>query len=80
MGELELSNGLPPGPDFGDLAVLAETLGYSRVWIYDSPHCGRRTRSSISRENFGRWHRSLAMKGARADIGSTPIKACSGHA
>jgi 5,10-methylenetetrahydromethanopterin reductase len=36
MGELELSCGLPPGPDFADLAVLAETLGYSRVWIYDS--------------------------------------------
>jgi 5,10-methylenetetrahydromethanopterin reductase len=36
MGEFELSCGLPPGPDFADLAVLAETLGYSRVWIYDS--------------------------------------------
>ena len=36
MGEVELSCGLPPGPDFADLAVLAETLGYSRVWIYDS--------------------------------------------
>jgi 5,10-methylenetetrahydromethanopterin reductase len=33
---LELSCGLPPGPDFADLAVLAEELGYSRVWIYDS--------------------------------------------
>jgi 5,10-methylenetetrahydromethanopterin reductase len=36
MGELELSCGLPPGPDFADLAALAETLGYARVWIYDS--------------------------------------------
>ena len=33
---IELSCGLPPGPDFSDLAVLAETLGYSRVWIFDS--------------------------------------------
>lgn len=33
---MELSCGLPPGPDFADLAVLAESLGYARVWIYDS--------------------------------------------
>lgn len=33
---LELSCGLPPGPDFADLAALAEELGYARVWIYDS--------------------------------------------
>jgi 5,10-methylenetetrahydromethanopterin reductase len=36
MGETELSCGLPPGPDFADLAVLAEDLGYARVWIFDS--------------------------------------------
>ncbi len=36
MGEVELACGLPPGPDFADLAVLAERLGYARVWIYDS--------------------------------------------
>ncbi|MET9992729.1 LLM class flavin-dependent oxidoreductase [Streptomyces mutabilis] len=36
MADLELSCGLPPGPDFADLAVLAEQLGYHRVWIYDS--------------------------------------------
>ena len=36
MARPELSCGLPPGPDFADLAVLAEQLGYSRVWIYDS--------------------------------------------
>jgi 5,10-methylenetetrahydromethanopterin reductase len=36
MAEPELSCGLPPGPDFADLAVLAEELGYARVWIYDS--------------------------------------------
>jgi 5,10-methylenetetrahydromethanopterin reductase len=35
-GDLELSCGLPPGPDFADLAVLAEELGYARVWIFDS--------------------------------------------
>jgi 5,10-methylenetetrahydromethanopterin reductase len=33
---IELSCGLPPGPQFGDLAVLAESLGYSRVWIFDT--------------------------------------------
>ncbi|RDH76611.1 LLM class flavin-dependent oxidoreductase [Mycolicibacterium moriokaense] len=32
----QLSCGLPPGPHFGDLAVLAESLGYSRVWIFDT--------------------------------------------
>jgi 5,10-methylenetetrahydromethanopterin reductase len=32
----ELSCGLPPGPDFPDLAVLAEELGYARVWIFGS--------------------------------------------
>jgi 5,10-methylenetetrahydromethanopterin reductase len=34
--DFELSCGLPPGPDFADLAVLAEELGYTRVWIFDS--------------------------------------------
>ena len=33
---IELSCGLPPGPDFADLAVLAEELGYARAWIFDS--------------------------------------------
>lgn len=33
---LEVSCGLPPGPRFADLAVLAEELGYRRVWIFDS--------------------------------------------
>jgi 5,10-methylenetetrahydromethanopterin reductase len=33
---IELSCGLPPGPEFSDMAVLAESLGYSRVWIFDS--------------------------------------------
>jgi 5,10-methylenetetrahydromethanopterin reductase len=36
MNQLELSCGLPPGPDFADLAVYAEDLGYDRVWIFDS--------------------------------------------
>ena len=36
MADPELSCGLPPGKDFADLAVLAEELGYARVWIYDS--------------------------------------------
>lgn len=34
--DLELSCGLPPGPDFADLALLAEQLGYARVWIFES--------------------------------------------
>jgi 5,10-methylenetetrahydromethanopterin reductase len=33
---IELSCGLPPGPAFGELVVLAEDLGYSRAWIFDS--------------------------------------------
>lgn len=33
---IEVSCGLPPGPAFSDLAVLAEGLGYSRTWIFDS--------------------------------------------
>ena len=33
---MELSCGLPPSPDFADLCVLAEELGYTRVWIFDS--------------------------------------------
>ena len=32
----ELSCALPPGPRFAELAELAEELGYSRVWIFDS--------------------------------------------
>ncbi|HUJ65288.1 MAG TPA: LLM class flavin-dependent oxidoreductase [Acidimicrobiales bacterium] len=34
--EIEISCGLPPGPEFADHAVLAEQLGYSRIWIFDS--------------------------------------------
>jgi 5,10-methylenetetrahydromethanopterin reductase len=33
---MEFSCRLPPGPDFAALAVLAEELGYRRVWIFDS--------------------------------------------
>lgn len=33
---MEFSCGLPPSPEFSELAVLAEQLGYSRVWIFDS--------------------------------------------
>jgi 5,10-methylenetetrahydromethanopterin reductase len=31
-----LSCGLPPGPEFAPLVVLAEQWGYSRAWIFDS--------------------------------------------
>jgi len=33
---MELSCGLPPGPETVSLARLAESLGYRRVWLYDS--------------------------------------------
>ena len=36
MRGMELSCGLPPGPDSVYLARLAEQLGYRRVWLYDS--------------------------------------------
>jgi 5,10-methylenetetrahydromethanopterin reductase len=36
VADLELSCGFPPGPDFAELVVLAEELGYARSWIYDS--------------------------------------------
>ncbi|MFC7260299.1 LLM class flavin-dependent oxidoreductase [Streptomyces lutosisoli] len=36
MRDLELSCGLPPGPDFAELVVIAEELGYERAWIHDS--------------------------------------------
>ncbi|GJM38097.1 MAG: 5,10-methylenetetrahydromethanopterin reductase [Acidimicrobiales bacterium] len=31
-----ISIGVPPSPGAADLAVLAEELGYERVWLYDS--------------------------------------------
>jgi 5,10-methylenetetrahydromethanopterin reductase len=34
---MELSLALPPGRDLVDYASLAESLGYRRVWVYDSP-------------------------------------------
>jgi 5,10-methylenetetrahydromethanopterin reductase len=36
MAGLELSCGLPPGPDFAAQSALAEELGYARAWIFDS--------------------------------------------
>jgi 5,10-methylenetetrahydromethanopterin reductase len=36
MVDFELSCGLPPGPHFADLVELAEELGYTRAWIFDS--------------------------------------------
>lgn len=33
---IELSCGLPPGPDFAAHAAYAEECGYDRVWIFDS--------------------------------------------
>lgn len=34
---MRLSCALVPSPDVGDLAALAERLGYDRVWLADSP-------------------------------------------
>jgi 5,10-methylenetetrahydromethanopterin reductase len=34
---MELSLSMPPGPRVVELARLAESLGYARLWLYDSP-------------------------------------------
>lgn len=34
---MEISCGFPPSNDAVDHAVLAESLGYKRAWVYDSP-------------------------------------------
>ena len=34
---LTVSSAFPPGPDTVAHAQLAESLGYERVWLYDSP-------------------------------------------
>jgi 5,10-methylenetetrahydromethanopterin reductase len=34
---MELSAAFPPGPEVVEHARLAESLGYRRVWLYDSP-------------------------------------------
>ena len=34
---MELSCAFAPRPDLPELAVLAEELGYARLWVYDSP-------------------------------------------
>ena len=33
---MKISIGFPPGPRTRQLALLAEQLGYDRVWLYDS--------------------------------------------
>ena len=53
--DIELSCGLPPGPDFAELARLAEVLGYIRVWIFDSAPFGRTTSST------SRWPRPVPL-------------------
>jgi 5,10-methylenetetrahydromethanopterin reductase len=37
MTELAISFGTPPRRDVVDLALCAEELGYTRIWLYDSP-------------------------------------------
>jgi len=34
---MDVSAAFPPGRDLVDYAALAESLGYRRVWVYDSP-------------------------------------------
>lgn len=34
---MQLSLSLPPGPRVVEYALLAESLGYQRLWLYDSP-------------------------------------------
>lgn len=34
---MDVSCAFPPGPDVVDYVVLAESLGYERAWLYDSP-------------------------------------------
>ena len=34
---MDISCAFPPGPDIVEHAALAESLGYERVWVYDSP-------------------------------------------
>ncbi len=34
---MDVSCAFPPGPDVVEHAVLAESLGYRRAWLYDSP-------------------------------------------
>ena len=34
---MEISCGIPPGPRAVEHALVAERLGYERVWLYDSP-------------------------------------------
>lgn len=34
---MQISVAFPPGRDLVDYALLAESLGYARVWVYDSP-------------------------------------------
>jgi len=34
---MDISCAFPPGPDVADHVALAESLGYERAWLYDSP-------------------------------------------
>ena len=34
---MDISCAFPPGPDVADHVVLAESLGYERAWLFDSP-------------------------------------------
>jgi 5,10-methylenetetrahydromethanopterin reductase len=34
---VDTSCAFPPGPDVVEHAMLAESIGYKRAWVYDSP-------------------------------------------
>ncbi len=36
MTSVKISVGMPPGPDSVEMARMAESLGYERIWFYDS--------------------------------------------
>ena len=55
---MRLSCALVPSPDVGDLAALAERLGYDRVWLADSP--------ALYGDAGSRWPRPHAPRGASA--------------
>ena len=57
---MEISCGIPPGPRAVEHALVAEELGYERVWLYDSPAlypdvwvCLARIAEATTRIGFG---------------------------
>ncbi|MER5532828.1 hypothetical protein [Streptomyces mirabilis] len=69
-----MSMRFPPGPDFADLAVLAEELGYSRVWIYDSAPLWEDPFVPLARVSGGRFRACFGTGfTARLAVGRRPM-------